>query len=330
LVGGFQVQLTFFLDDGEIEALRGLDPDRDWRELQRGERAWVLQSYLRLERAGYPVRLASRLPEAGVVVFHAKQRRELQRECRECRERCARGGGKLVLVAVRGDVGRWAGADFEVVQNRHSADGRRRFFVPHWPQPGLLPRDAARGATLARIAYKGFDRNLHGYFRSAEWRQFLAARGIDWVVDSVAFAERGTHGEALEWPDFRAVDAVLAVRPAACPRRDSKPATKLYNAWLAGVPAMLSPDVAFGELRRSPLDYLEVTGPAEAQAAVRRLLAEPGLYQRMVANGRERAAEFTAGAVLERWLELLEQILPERVRAVAPGVNRAWRQSLSA
>ncbi|HLX08312.1 MAG TPA: hypothetical protein VKY89_10670, partial [Thermoanaerobaculia bacterium] len=79
------MQLTFFLDDGEIEALRGLDPDRDWRELQRGERAWVLQSYLRLQRAGYPVRLASRLPESGVVVFHAKQRRELQRERRECR-----------------------------------------------------------------------------------------------------------------------------------------------------------------------------------------------------------------------------------------------------
>jgi hypothetical protein len=118
------------------------------------------------------------------------------------------------------------------------------------------------------------------------------------VVDSVPFAERGTHGEALDWPDFRTVDAVLAVRPAACPRRDSKPATKLCNAWLAGVPALLSPEVAYRELRRSPLDYLEVAGPEEAKGAVDRLLAEPGLYQRMVANGRERAAEVTGGAVL--------------------------------
>jgi hypothetical protein len=57
------VQLTFFLDDAEVEALAGLDPDRDWRELQRGERAWVLQTYLHLARAGWPVRVASRLPE---------------------------------------------------------------------------------------------------------------------------------------------------------------------------------------------------------------------------------------------------------------------------
>jgi len=139
------------------------------------------------------------------------------------------------------------------------------------------------------------------------------------------------------------VDAVLAVRPAACPRRDSKPATKLYNAWLAGVPALLSPDVAFRELRRSPLDYLEAAGPAEAKSGVRRLLAEPDLYRRMVANGRARAAEFSAGAVLARWFELLEEILPVRLARRSGGVRgmgygslpiassrRTWRTRLTA
>ena len=307
------MEVTFYLDDSEVGALRGLDPDRDWRELQRGERAWVLQTYLHLARAGYPVRLASRLPESGVVVFHAKERRALPLRRR------SRGRSGLVFVAVRGDVRQAAGADFEVVQNRQSADGAGSFFVPHWPQPGLLPRDPSRGTRLARIAYKGFDRNLHPWFRTAGWRDFLASHGIEWVIDSVPFAEGGT-GEALEWPDFRSVDAVLAVRPAACPRRDSKPATKLYNAWLAGVPALLSPDVAFRELRRSPLDYLEAAGPAEAKSGVRRLLAEPDLYRRMVANGRARAAEFSAGAVLARWLELLEEILPERLASRSGGV----------
>jgi hypothetical protein len=331
------VEVTFFLDDGDVGALRGLDPDRDWRELQRGERAWVLQTYLRLADAGYPVQLASRLPESGVVVFHAKQRRALPLRRR------SRGRSGLVFVAVRGDVKQAGGADFELVQNRRSADGLGRFFIPHWPQPGLLPRDAARGSRLERIAYKGFDRNLHPYFRGAGWRSFLASHGVEWVVDSVPFAEGGTRGEALEWPDFRAVDAVLAVRPAACPRRDSKPATKLYNAWLAGVPALLSPDVAFRELWRSPLDFLEVAGPSAARSGVQRLLAEPDLYRRMVANGRARAAEFSADAVLARWLELLEEILPARLARRAGGVRgtgygslpsasswRTWRTRLMA
>jgi len=322
------VQVTFYLGDEDVEALRSLDPDRDWRELQRGERAWVLQTYLHLARAGFPARLASRLPDAGVVVFHAKERQAVARRLR---------GGRrgLVLVAIRGDVKAARIADFEVVQNGSTADGRRQFFVPLWPQPGLMPRDAGRGTTLARVAYKGFHLNLHPYFRSPDWRRFLAARGIEWIVDSVPFEERGTQGELLDWPDFRAVDAVLAVRPAACPRRDGKPATKLYNAWLAGVPALLSPDVAFRELRRSPLDFLEVTGPEAAKATLCRLQKDPELYRRMVANGRVRAAEFTTGAVLARWTELLGEVLPWRLAARARGTYgslpresswRAWRR----
>ena len=132
------MEVTFFLDDGEVGALRGLDPDRDWQELQRGERAWVLQTYLRLAHAGAPVQLGSRLPESGVVVFHAKQRRALPLRRR------SRGRPGLVLVAVRGDVKQAAGADFEIVQNQRSADGLGRFFIPHWPQPGLVPRTATR------------------------------------------------------------------------------------------------------------------------------------------------------------------------------------------
>jgi hypothetical protein len=296
--------VVFFLDDGELDALRTLDPGRGWRELQRGERAWVLQTYLHLAGAGYPAQLASQLPVGdALVVFHAKQRRALPR--------WGRGRRGKVLVAARGDLKATGFANFEVVQNRHSADGRRQLYVPHWPQPGLLPREAARGTTLARAAYKGFDRNLHPYFRGAEWRAFLAARGIEWIADSVPFAERATDSQALEWPDFRHVDLVVAVRPPDLPRRDSKPATKLCNAWLAGVPALLSPDVAFRELRRSPLDYLEVENPEQAQAGVERLLAEPDLYARMVENGRRRAAECTVEAVAAHWVDLLDRVIPK-------------------
>jgi hypothetical protein len=327
------MQVTFFLDgrESEIEALRGLDPERDWRELQRGERAWVLQSYLHLVRGGYPARRAGEPPESGLVLFHAKEKRALLR-------RLGRGPGPgqdRVLAAIRGDLSAVRAADFEVVQNARSARGWRQVFVPHWPQPGLLPRDPRRGATVARIAYKGFDRNLHPYFRSPEWRAHLAALGIEWVADSVPFAERGTRGELLEWPDFRSVDVILAVRPEGVSRRDSKPATKLCNAWLAGVPALLSPDVAFEELRRSPLDYLAVRGPEEARAAVRRLREEPGLYERMVENGRRRAAEIDAAAVRRRWIELLEETIPARLAERGAWVRRlpgrlaGWPQRLA-
>lgn len=302
------MRVTFFLAgaEGHLPVLRALDPDRDWRRFQQGEGAWILQTYLRLARERYPVELSWKVPEEGVVVFHAKEARRLRRRLR--------GKENLVLVGVRGDNREPLLADFEIVQNGRFANGRKRFFLPHWPQPGLIPRDPDRGSRIERVAYKGFDANLHPDFRQPEWAAFLAGHGIEWVTDSVRFAGPETQGEALSWPDFRTIDLILAVRPRERKMRTSKPATKLVNAWLAGVPALLGPEYQFREIRRSELDYIEVSSAEEAKVAVRRLLADPDLYLEMVENGRMRATEFSSEAILARWTELLYQTIPALAR----------------
>ena len=294
------MRCTFFLAGEDLEALSRIDPDRDWRELQTGERAWILQTWLRLRRAGHPVELSRTVPEDGLVVFHAKQTKELLRQRSRLRD--------AVLVGVRADNREPLIADFEILQNGFFADGRRRFSLPHWPQSGLVPRDPARGERIERIAYKGFAANLHPDFRTPAWTGFLQQEGIEWVVDAVAFD--GRNRRELDWPDFRTVDLALAVRPAERKQRRSKPATKLVNAWLAGVPALLGPELAFQELRRSELDYLEVATVAEAREAVLRLRRDPDLYRAMVENGRRRGAEFTFDAVAARWAELLFETIP--------------------
>lgn len=310
------MNVTFFLaGEKDVEALRRLDPDRDWREFQVGERAWILQTYLRLVRAGCPVELAASPPSEGIVVFHAKQSRALRSQWRRLR--------RTVLLGVRADNREPLIADFEVLQNGRFADEKRRFFIPHWPQPALIPRDVSRGAMIRRIAFKGFDQNLHPDFRSPAWREFLAGKGIEWEVDAVPFAGEATDRLKIEWPDFRQVDLLLAVRPKDRRLWTPKPATKLCNAWLAGVPALLGPEHAYRELRRSELDYLEVDSLESAKAAVLRLLERPDLYEAMVRNGRARGAEFTAEATLPRWMELLTGKLP------ALAASRAgWRPSL--
>jgi hypothetical protein len=302
--------ITFFLPgEQDLESLGCLDPDADWREMQIGERAWVLQTYLRLARAGFPVRLAGTPPGAGIVVFHAKHEGELRRQRRRL--------GDVVLVGIRADNREPLIADFEVVQNGCFADGRRSFYIPFWPQPGLLPRDPSRGAGIRRIAFKGFEQNLHPDFRSPGWRELLAARGIEWEVDAVPFAGAATDRFGTDWPDFREVDLVLAVRPPDRRLWTSKPATKLFNAWLAGVPALLGPEYAYRELRRSELDYLEVGSLAEAKAAVLRLLERPDLYRAMVDNGRTRGVEFTVEATLRRWVDLLTVQIPALVPSLS-------------
>ena len=297
------MNVTFFLAGVEdLEVLRRLDPDRDWREFQLGERAWILQTYLRLVRAGFPAELSTTPPAEGIIVFHAKQARALRSQWRRLQ--------RAVLLGVRADNREPVIADFEVVQNGRFVDAGRRFFVSHWPQPALIPRDDSRRATIRRIAFKGFEQNLHPDFRSAAWQEFLASRGIEWEVDAVPFAGAATDRLGTNWPDFRQVDLLLAVRPPDRHLWTSKPATKLINAWLAGVPALLGPEHAYRELRRSELDYLEVGSLEEAKAAVLRLLERPDLYQSMVENGRRRGAEFTAEATLSRWMSLLNMKIP--------------------
>lgn len=305
--------VTFYLagqpDIGRIERL---DPDSDHDAFRPGELSWVAQTYLRLRNAGYPVALASTAPASGLVVFHAKHKHALARDT------AVRRG--LVFVAIRADNSSPLLADFEVLQSGRFADNCHRFWIPFWPQPGLLPRDRARGTTLERVAYMGRIENLHADFRGEGWRRELAALGLEWVLREVRFergaSANGAGGEPappIDWEDYRTLDAVLAIRPNDPELRFAKPASKLINAWRAGVPALVGPEFASREIRRSEDDYLEVSSMQEALAALVRLRDEPGLYARMVAAGERRAPEFSFATLTARWAEILFETIPLRL-----------------
>jgi hypothetical protein len=304
--------LEFYLAGEEsLDELSGLDVDRDWLELLSGERAWVLQTFLRFREAGRDAVLTAH-PHAPWVVFHAKHWRSLERE---------RPDDGSFLVGVRGDVRSPPNADFEIVQNRHAADGSRRFFLPHWPQPGLVERGAERGDRVRRAAFKGHSESLHAGLRDPSWAAALSRLGVEWEADETH--SRARQAERLRWPDYREVDVLVALRPPDRRLHPHKPATKLYNAWLAGVPAVLGPELAYRAERQSELDYLEAADPEQALAAVARLAAEPGLYRAMVSHGRQRAAAVTPPRILARWEDLLFRELPERA---ADPRARAWRR----
>jgi hypothetical protein len=295
--------ISFFVPAAEdAEFLRGLDPDRDWQLMKRGSQRWIVQTYARLRAAGLECELGSSVPRTGIIVFHNGHKNELRRQLAF--------GADVTLVGIRGDRREALIADFEVLQNGLYADDRTRFFVPYWPQPGLIPRDASRGDRITRAAFKGFDNNLHPSLRGGEWADFLRSHGIEWAIDSMSHAHSEDVGVPVGWHDYRQVDLVVALRPDAADQHSGKPATKLYNAWLAGVPALLGPEYAYRELRRSELDYCEITGLQDAEAAVRTLLARPALYRAMIENGWARASDFTVEAITRRWITLLADTIP--------------------
>lgn len=306
-----QPEVAFYLDDpAPLPHLETLDPNSDWREFVRGERVWILQTYLRLRAAGWPVRLVREPPPSGLLVFHAKQRHALRRAFR----RSGVSVPKCILVGTRADNRQPLIADFEILQNGRWTS-ETRFAVPHWPQANLMARASERGSKIENLGFKGFHRNLASEFRLPSWGAELARRGLHWLEDSVQFSGRETGTSALSWNDYRTLDLIVAVRPPDNSLWTSKPATKLLNAWHAGVPALLGAEWAYRELRQSELDYFEVTTPREALRAVDRLRAEPSLYTSMAEHGRSRAEEFSFDAITSRWTEILFETIPQRLKA---------------
>lgn len=65
-------------------------------------------------------------------------------------------------------------ADCEIVQNQRQA-ARNRYWVPHWPPPGLIPRDPNRTG-VQRVVFTGTPKNLAG--GETLWASALSERGI--------------------------------------------------------------------------------------------------------------------------------------------------------
>jgi hypothetical protein len=309
--------VSFFLPGRE--ALEGsdpleLEPDRDWEIFGTGVYIWILQTFLRLRDAGDPVRLTAEPPAQGVVVCFADDFDDLRPYARN-----------LTTLSVRADRRPQVRADFEVVQNTASA-GPGRFYIPHWTQPGLIGRDPARGTRVETVGYMGATQQLHEELQAPSWQEELGRRGLAWANRMVTFQRNDVRQRDLRWNDYAEVDIVVGLRPPALWESQAKPAAKLQNAWSAGVPAVLSPELPYRELRRSSLDYLEARDATEALQAIDRLRDDGELYAAMVANGLRRAKEFDVEHVRARWEHVLWQELPAATRGGRHRVKRLVRR----
>lgn len=265
------------------------DPDELHWKFFGGNNNWVMHTYLRLKREGLNVHLTDKLQKESicVVAYFDLLLKDLPY-------------GSYV-VACRHDVARPAVCDHTIVQNPMNVQEPTDHHIHHWPQPGLIPRDPARGNEIRLMTYKGCESNLYEPFRHESFRNELQALGVEFHLAGKREAERG----GLQWHDYSQDDLVLAVRDLTQQDYLSKPSSKLVNAWLSGTPALLGPEPAYRDLRRSDLDYMEVRSPQEALSAVKRLKDHPELYEAMRANCARRAEELNAATILERWHSVL-------------------------
>ncbi len=264
----------------------------------KGKYSWTLQTYLQLRDAGFPCALSESFPKRGIVIAH-----------RDFLPIFLRPRAGVFLICIKPDRKEHTWAQYYVVQNSRDdifqtrKGAGRTSAVPFWPQPSLVPRDASRGTTCTNVAYLGRALNLAPELTGPAWSGEVATLGMSWSSRDIA-----------RWNDYSDVDVTVSIRTFGAGKishpvfnPDSKPPSKLINSWLAGVPAILGAESAYQSIRQDPLDYIEVTSPAELTAALLKLRDDPALYRAMVEHGWKRAEGFSVAAVGRRWMEVLEK-----------------------
>lgn len=249
--------------------------------------SWTLHTYLRLKNNGFSCELTKVIPAEGVIVaFRGSLPFSLNP------------GKRLLLVCIMGDATPHPYAQLQIVQNpRQTSLVKNSYFMPHWPAPGLIPRNPAHGDRFENVVYYGCPSNLAPELHHPAWQEQLSALGFRLII-----------GERRHWHDYSDVDVSIAVRSFASQEYINKPATKLYKAWHANVPAILSPESAYQAERRSELDYLEVTSPTEVILALKRLRDHRDLRRAMIENGQMRAEETQPAKLVERWRTFLTEV----------------------
>ncbi len=264
------------------------------RRIVNNEDCWIVLTYLRLRDAGWPVLLATELKPNAIcaVSYMDVSVKWLVRQPKSA-----------FLVGCQGDGPSFSPfADHCIVQSPTQIS-QRATLMPLWPQPGLMQRRAERGGRIESLTFKGSIENLWGPFRSQDFMAKLAQRGVR--LDLGLKGDTGDSPGAPQWHDYRENDLVLAARDLTVADAAVKPPSKLINAWLAGVPALLGPEPAFQSLRKNELDYFEVRTPVDVLDAIDLLQREPVRFRAMIERGRERAMEFSNEAVLQQWVAYL-------------------------
>ena len=256
--------------------------------------SWIYQTWAEL-RNTCRVELVTQLPDEGAIITLSNLLHEN-----------FRANPKQFVVSAAADFLPHPGAQVQILQN--AAHARRlpgTIFVPHWPQPGLVPRDPSRGQAVETAAFFGDPSNLAPEIARDEFsRQLIRETGVRLEIR-----------EASQWHDFSNVDIAVAIRDFSRARHLGKPATKLYNAWLAGVPLIGGSDSAFSAEGKPGTDYLVAGSPDELLRQIRELKENPAAWQTIVDAGKASSAARSRDAIRKIWQHLCDSEIPRRFEA---------------
>lgn len=271
--------------------------DDDWSAFGSSWEGTIYATMLGLLDAGVECRATSQWPTKSIIIAHPRN---------FPRNRPA-AAWKNYLVCWQQDHMRCDYAHCHIVMNSTQLAPKAlsrydRIFLPgprarlhYLPEPSLIARSQGDYVRFNRIGYLGARKNLLPSMQTNDWFASMHASILEFSILDQPFQRS----------DYTDLDAVLAVRPAGMQVEQKSP-HKLWNAWRAGVPAILGPEPGFRDYRKSDLDYIEVEDADQALQAITSLRDNPDLRRAMVENGKRRISECSVDTIIGQWMDFID------------------------
>lgn len=273
------MMFNFIIDctNDELPGFTNIKIEEAYKVFNRGDLAWCLQTYLiLLKRGTVPVSCSNQLSDNAINIIHSNQLLKL------------RGNTSHFIVCVCADYPKRQWAHYFIVQNKNQVK-HRCAFIPHWVQQGLIKRNPERKG-ISRIAYAGIPYNGNLACSTSYWEQLLLPYGIDFTV----LTENS-------WHNMSAVDILVGIRSFDGKPYNSKPPTKLLNAWHANIPFIGGHDSAYKQVGIPGNDYLLAASPQEVISHLLQLRDNNHLYNQLLRNGKEKSSLYTEDTIANTW-----------------------------
>lgn len=281
-------KVSFYLNEGDYSRVKDLTKLEDFT-LRHPQLVWSWGTYFRLKEREYDVNLICKIPESGIVVMPAIYLAMLQKP-----------PDNVLLICTIADSPPPLYTQINISQNPWQPSQYRNLFglpiwrhIPHWPQPGIIPRSEGRGNKFETIAFFGHSDQLDSFLATDDFRQELEGLGMKFEIREKNLS------------DYSDVDAVIAIRDFSDNPFLHKPYTKLINGWLAGIPVIVGPETSFRSIQKTDLDFLSAKSKEELIQNLRKLKEDESLRRRMIENGVQRMKEFSEESIIQAWQNLL-------------------------
>ena len=289
-LSNFQDNFLLLHPSANLENYQQIDLDKNAELIVGANLEWLLQAYLILKQRGILNVICSNHFVPGCInIIHSYDLIKL------------RGTSKDFIVCIKGDFPWRKWAHYHIVQNQNELKANTSF-LPLWVQPGLIKRNADRKG-VTRVAYAGqtWNGNLAG--TEETWTNLFKPHAIEFVNLPTGACH-----------DLRDIDVLIGIRSFDDKPYNSKPPSKLVNAWHAHIPFIGGNDSAFKQVGTPGKDYLLATSHQEVLNAVLQLRDDPNFYQSLVNNGIEKSKNYTQENIAKAWETVLGGPVLERFK----------------